>query len=51
MKWFYRASGTHMRVWRSDWARDMFEVFSPAEFDALNALCARLHIPLEEAED
>lgn len=51
---FYRvtmASEYSKRVWRSNWAGDMFEVLHADEFEALQAMCKRFAIPLIEADE
>lgn len=38
-----------MRVWRSDWFGDQFEIFGPGDFESFRVACKRLGIPLDEA--
>lgn len=39
------------RVWRHDWAGDMFEILSTEQFAHLKELCKLFSIPLTEAFD
>jgi hypothetical protein len=40
-----------MRVWRTDWQGDQFEILSKEEFASLKANLARFNIDIEHMED
>ncbi len=45
------SGGNQKRVWRDDWAGDVFEVLDAPTFIALKNVCSMFNIPLKEAED
>lgn len=42
---------TLMRVWRTDWFGDQFEILSIANFNLLSAFCRQFGIPIEPYEE
>jgi hypothetical protein len=47
----YGPGHCRVRVWRTDWPGDCFEVLSHQEFDLLTKMCQRFNISLLEADD
>ena len=40
-----------IRVWRSDWHGDQFDVVTPHQFEVIQAVLQRFSIPLVEDND
>lgn len=47
----YGPGHNRVRVWRTDWSFDCFEILSTQEFDQLTKMCQRFNISLLEADD
>jgi hypothetical protein len=47
----YGPGHNRVRVWRTDWSGDCFEILSTQEFDQLTKVCQRFNISLLEADD
>lgn len=47
----YGVGHNRVRVWRTDWPGDCFEILSPKEFDCLTTVCQKFNISLLQADD
>lgn len=47
----HESSGNRIRVWRTIWSGDQFEILTRTQFLELEGMCKMFGIPLTEAEE